>query len=58
MRNCLLELVGLRLSDCYFSPQTPLYLAAKRGKVEACEVLIEHGASLLHKCFGKTVSIK
>ena len=35
--------------------QTPLYLAAKRGKVEACEILIEHGASLLHKCFGKTV---
>ena len=35
--------------------QTPLYLAAKRGKGEACQILIEHGASLLHKCFGKTV---
>ena len=32
-----------------------MYLAAKNGNVEACEVLIEHGANLLHRCFGRTV---
>ena len=35
--------------------QTPLYLAAKKQRAEACELLIAHGASLESKSFGKTV---
>jgi ankyrin repeat protein len=35
--------------------QTPLYLAAKGGRAEACELLISFSASLETKCFGKTV---